>query len=153
MGLDTTRRSSSIDTAVAADQESIVAPEASSFKHGIEDLAGSAALVRLKLRRICAARETSCLCFNEPSAPRNMALGTTGIEIQCSLEATQNERFAGASDLGTSLTWVAPSAGYRDPTPSSALGERADSTLMQETEELRPLSQFSKAREKNPPTS
>ena len=51
-----------------------------------------------------------------------------------------------------SLTLAAP-AGYRDPTPSSALGERADSTLMQETEELRPLSQFYKAREKDTPTS
>ena len=87
VGLDTTRRSSSIDTAVAADQESIVAPEVSSFKNGIEDLAGSAALVRFQFQRICAARETSYLRCNEPSAPRKMALGTTGIEIQCSLEA------------------------------------------------------------------
>ena len=152
VGLDTTRRSSSIDSTVAADQESIVATEASSFKNGIEDLAGLAAHVRFKFQRIFAARETSCLCCNEPSAPRNMALGTTDIEIQGSLEATQIERFADASDLGTSLTLAAP-AGYRDPTPSSGLGERADSTLMQETGELRLLPQFSKAREKNPPTS
>ena len=101
VGLDTTRRSSSIDSTVAAYQESIVATEASSFKNGIEDLAGSAALVRFKFQLIFAARETSCLCCSEPSAPRNMALGTTGIEIQGSLEATQNERFADASDLGT----------------------------------------------------
>ena len=133
VGLDTTRRYSSIDSTVAADQESIVATEASSFKNGIEDLAGSAALVRFEFQRIFAARETSDLRCNEPSAPRNMALGTTGIEMQGSLEATQNQRFADADDLGTSLTWVAPAAGYRDPTPNSAMGKRADSTLMQET--------------------
>ena len=151
MGLDTTRRSSSIDSTVAADQESIVTPEASSFKNGIEDLAGLAAHVRFKFQRIFAARETSYLRCNELNAPRNMALGTTGIEMQGSLEATQNQRFAHASDPGTSLTLEAPAAGYRDPTPNSALGKRADSTLMQETGELRLLPQFSKAREKNPP--
>ena len=151
VGLDTTRRSSSIDSTVAADQESIVTPVASSFKNGFEDLAGSAALACFQFQRICAARETSYLRCNELNAPMNMALGTTGIEIQGWLEATQNQRFAHASDLGTSLTLAAPAAGYRDPTPNSALGKRADSTLMQETGELRLLPKFSKAREKKNP--
>ena len=128
MGLDTTRRSSSINS-LAADQTSLVTPKASSLKNGIEDLAGSAELVRFQFQRIFAARETS-LRYNEPSASRNLALGTTGIEVQGSLEATQNERFNDASDFGTSLTLAAPAAGYRDPTPSSTLGKRARGTLM-----------------------
>ena len=130
VGLDTTRRSSSINSTVAADQTSLVTPKASSLKNRIEDLARSATLVPFQFQRIFAARETSCLRCNEPSASRNLALGTTGIEVQGSLEATQNERFNDASDFGTSLTLAAPAAGYRDPTSSSTLGKRARGTLM-----------------------
>ena len=118
MGLDTTRRSSSINSTVAADRTSLVTLKASSLENGIEDLAGSAALVRLKFQRIFAARETSLRC-NEPSASRNLALATTGIEVQGSLETTENEGFDDASDFGTPLTLAAPAAGYRDMTSSS----------------------------------
>ena len=103
---------------------------ASSLKNRIEDLARSATLVPVQFQRIFAARETSCLRCNEPSASRNLALGTTGIEVQGYLETTQNERFNDASDFGTSLTLAAPAAGYRDPTPNSTLDKRALGTLM-----------------------
>ena len=103
---------------------------ASSLKNRIEDLARSATLVPVQFQRIFAARETSCLRCNEPSASRNLALATTGIEVQGSLEATQNEGFNDASDFGTSLTLAARAAGYRDPPSSSALGKPALATLM-----------------------
>ena len=107
-------------------------------------------LSAFEFQRIFAARETSCLRCNEPSASRNLALGTTGIEVQGYLETTQNERFNDASDFGTSLTLAAPAAGYRDPTPSSTLDKRALGTLMRKAT----FSQFFKTKgRKTHPTS
>ena len=131
VGLDTTRRCSSVDSSVATNQVAVVTPKASTFKNGIEDLAGSAALVRFKLQRIFAARETSSLRCKTPSGFGKLTLGATGIEVQGPLEATPNERLDDALGLETSLTLAAPAAGYRDPTPSTALGKRADGTLVQ----------------------
>ena len=93
MGLDTTRWPSSINSTVAAYQTSLVTPKASPFKNGIEDLAGSAALVRFEIERIFAARKISCFRCNEPSAPRNLALGTAVIEVQGSFRIVGRRLF------------------------------------------------------------
>ena len=61
------------------------------------------------------------------------ACAATVIEVQGPLEATQNDRFDDALDLGTSLTLAAPAGGNRDPTPSSAMGKGAGGTLVHKT--------------------
>ena len=89
-----------------------------------------------------------------PSLPEDVVLqwkplGATGTQIQGPLEASHNERFNDALGLGTSLTLTAPAAGNRVPTPSTALGMRAEGTLMQQARKLRTFPQFFEAIEQD----
>ena len=77
---------------------------------------------------------TRGLRCNEPSASRNLALGTTGIEVQGYLKTTQNERFNDASDFGTSHLLLA--VGIRRRT------QRWASALLARWCERRPFPQF-----------
>ena len=73
-----------------------------------------------------------------------MSLGATGIEVLGPLEANPTAirgpfRYQVTS---TSLTLAEPVVGSWEPTPSTALGERAGGTLKRQTGPLRSLPQF-----------